>query len=212
MKAKDAVDWLIDYAGPMQESLQTAWRLASGGAAGLTMRRLDEGMLKGIPADVGVSVSDSPATEAARKAILRSDQGLLRRPAVRSPRRPGPALRRLHRQLFLPGRKHRSRAPEDDDGVTPGAEFQARCGRVSIRAAIPPTLSSIIRRTRPNDRPGKSLPNSPVSGAIRLSLALNRHRLATLFVQFHCLVGDLGLGELRRLAVPICLYCHMHRD
>jgi len=72
VKAKDAVDWLIDYSGPMQESLETVWRLASGGAAGLTMRRLDEGMLEGMPAEVGVSVSGSPATEAARKAIMDS--------------------------------------------------------------------------------------------------------------------------------------------
>ena len=76
VKAKDAVDWLIDYAGPMHESLQTAWRLASGAPggypAGLPMRRLEAGMLsvKDIPADVGVPVSDSPAKEAARKAIL----------------------------------------------------------------------------------------------------------------------------------------------
>ena len=70
VKAKDAVGWLIDYAGPMPESLQTVWRLASGGAAGLTKRKLHEGVLEGIPADVGVPVSDSPATEAARKAIL----------------------------------------------------------------------------------------------------------------------------------------------
>jgi len=70
VKAQDAVDWLIDYSGPMQDSLQTVWRFASGGAAGLTMRKLDEGMLKGVPADIGVSVSDSPATEAARKAIM----------------------------------------------------------------------------------------------------------------------------------------------
>ncbi len=72
VKAKDAVDWLIDYAGPMQDSLQTAWSLASGKAAGLTMRRLDEGTLKDIPADVGVPVSGSPATEAARQAIMQS--------------------------------------------------------------------------------------------------------------------------------------------
>ena len=75
VKAKDAVDWLIDYSGPMHDSLQTVWILASGGAAGLTMRRLDEGMLKDIPADVGVSVSDSPATEAARTAIMETIRG-----------------------------------------------------------------------------------------------------------------------------------------
>ena len=117
VKAKDAVGWLIDYSGPMPESLQMVWRLASGGAAGLTKRKLDEGVLKGMPADAGVPVSDSPATEAARTGHPGNDPGLLRRAVVRSARRPGPALRRLHRQLVLPGRQHRSRAPEDDDGV-----------------------------------------------------------------------------------------------
>jgi len=70
VKAKDAVDWLIDYSGPMQESLAMAWNLASGSAAGVPMRKLDEGILEGIPADVGMSVSDNPATEAARQAIM----------------------------------------------------------------------------------------------------------------------------------------------
>jgi len=59
---------------------------------------------------------------------------------------------------------------------------------------------------------GESLPSFPVSGAVQLSLAPNWHRLPTLFVQLHCLVGDFGLGQLRRLAVPICLYRHMHCD
>ncbi len=72
VKAKNAVGWLIDYSGPMQDALKTAWSLASGSAAGPTMRKLDEGMLEGIPADVGVSVSDNPATEAARTAIMHS--------------------------------------------------------------------------------------------------------------------------------------------
>ena len=38
VKAKDAVDWLIDYSGPMQDSLEMAWSLASGGDG----RRADE--------------------------------------------------------------------------------------------------------------------------------------------------------------------------
>jgi len=72
VKAKDAVDWLIDYSGPMQESLAMVWSLASGGVSGVPMRELDEGILQGIPVDVGVSVSDSPATEAAKTAIMHS--------------------------------------------------------------------------------------------------------------------------------------------
>ena len=80
--AKDAVGWLIDYAGPMQESLQTVWRLASCGEAAMTMRRLDEGPLQGVSPDAGVPVSDSPATQAARKAIMRIHPGLLQRSVV----------------------------------------------------------------------------------------------------------------------------------
>ena len=76
VKAKDAVGWLIDYSGPMQQSLSTAWRLATtGGAADVTIRDLDRGVLKGLSVDVGVSVSDNPATEAARKAIIDSIKG-----------------------------------------------------------------------------------------------------------------------------------------
>jgi hypothetical protein len=36
------------------------------------MRSLDQGVLEGIPADVGLAASDNPATEAARKAITES--------------------------------------------------------------------------------------------------------------------------------------------
>lgn len=73
VKAKDAVDWLIDYSGPMQETLNTTWNLATNSqAAGLAMRKLDDGVLENIPADSGVSPSDNPATEAARKAIMES--------------------------------------------------------------------------------------------------------------------------------------------
>jgi len=72
VRAKHAVGWLIDYSGSMQESLQTAWSLASGKAAGLTMRKLETGPLEGIPADAAVPVTFNPATEAARQAILHS--------------------------------------------------------------------------------------------------------------------------------------------
>jgi enoyl-CoA hydratase/carnithine racemase len=72
VKAKDAVGWLIDYSGPVRESLETAWSLASGKAAGVAMRKLAEGPLEGIPAEAGVPASGSPTTEAARQAILQS--------------------------------------------------------------------------------------------------------------------------------------------
>jgi enoyl-CoA hydratase/carnithine racemase len=72
VKAKDAENWLIDYAGPMHEALKMAWTLASSGDAGLTARRLDEQVLKGLPTGAGAMVSDNPATEAARKAIMQT--------------------------------------------------------------------------------------------------------------------------------------------
>jgi len=74
VKAKDAVGWLVDFAGPMEESLRTAWRLVSGGQAGSTMRKLDEGVLRGVPSAAGLPASDNPSTEAARKAIMQSIQ------------------------------------------------------------------------------------------------------------------------------------------
>ena len=72
VSARDAMGWLIDYSGPTRESLAMVWSLASGGVSGVPMRELDEGILQGIPVNVGVAVSDSPATEAARKAIMHS--------------------------------------------------------------------------------------------------------------------------------------------
>ena len=72
VKAKDAVGWLIDYAGPLEDALRTAWDLASGGPAAVPLRRVNEGALSGVPADVGLPPSGSPATEAARAAIMES--------------------------------------------------------------------------------------------------------------------------------------------
>jgi len=69
--AGDAVGWLIDFAGPMNESLQTAWKLASGGGKGPVPRReVVTDTLKGIPTDIDLPDSGNPATEAARKAIM----------------------------------------------------------------------------------------------------------------------------------------------
>jgi len=72
VRAKDAVGWLVDYAGPMRESLSTAWSLASGKEAGLPVRKLNEGVLQGIPGCGDLPPSGNPATEAARAAIMRS--------------------------------------------------------------------------------------------------------------------------------------------
>ena len=70
--AQDAVGWLIDAAAPLPKALETVWLLASSGAAGLSMRPLDEGPLKDLPAEAGIPASDNPAVEAARAAIMQS--------------------------------------------------------------------------------------------------------------------------------------------
>jgi hypothetical protein len=72
VKAEDSVGWLTDYSGSIDGVLSTAWALASGsGKAAVARRALDERALEDIPADVsGLPESGSPATDAARKAIL----------------------------------------------------------------------------------------------------------------------------------------------
>ncbi len=72
VRAADAVGWLVDGAAPLDEALRTAWRLASNAPGDWPPRRLTPGLLEGIPSDVGLGVSDNPATEAARKAIMES--------------------------------------------------------------------------------------------------------------------------------------------
>jgi len=75
-KAVDTVGWLTDYAGSMEDSLQKAWGVASDGDQSVPLRKLEEGAVTGIPADVsGISETDKPATQAARQAIIKTVQG-----------------------------------------------------------------------------------------------------------------------------------------
>jgi enoyl-CoA hydratase/carnithine racemase len=68
--AKEAVGWLIDYAGPLEDALSQTWKVASEAEGGA--RTLAEGVLDGVPAEVaGLPEADSPGAEAARAAILR---------------------------------------------------------------------------------------------------------------------------------------------
>jgi enoyl-CoA hydratase/carnithine racemase len=70
VKAMNAVGWLADFAGPLDEALRTAWAAASGDSA-LPPRKLEERALSGIPTEVGgLPETENPATLAARKAIL----------------------------------------------------------------------------------------------------------------------------------------------
>jgi enoyl-CoA hydratase/carnithine racemase len=69
--ASKATGWLIDFAGPMDEVLATAWKLASGQDAGVARRPFEAEKLNGVPGEVaGLSAAGSAATEAARKAIV----------------------------------------------------------------------------------------------------------------------------------------------
>jgi enoyl-CoA hydratase/carnithine racemase/3-hydroxyacyl-CoA dehydrogenase len=71
VKAADAVGWLIDYAGPTDDALQTVAKLLTDGDHGLKMRPLETGALSGLPKDgAGFVNVDDEAGEAARRAIL----------------------------------------------------------------------------------------------------------------------------------------------
>jgi enoyl-CoA hydratase/carnithine racemase len=68
--AKDAVGWLTDYAGSLNDALQKVWLIASGGDHGLALRNLNQDALT-VPADVaGLPPAGDALTEAARKAIM----------------------------------------------------------------------------------------------------------------------------------------------
>jgi enoyl-CoA hydratase/carnithine racemase/3-hydroxyacyl-CoA dehydrogenase len=70
VRAEDAMGWLIDHAAPLEEAIQTAWSVARTGH-GLSERPLEASPLEDVPTGVaGLVDADSPAMEAARKAIL----------------------------------------------------------------------------------------------------------------------------------------------
>jgi enoyl-CoA hydratase/carnithine racemase/3-hydroxyacyl-CoA dehydrogenase len=70
VKARDAVGWLVDFAGPMEEGLAAAWKFASG-TGGTARRAVEKDPLSGVPRDAaGIPPSDEPGTAAARAAIM----------------------------------------------------------------------------------------------------------------------------------------------
>ncbi|MFA6572332.1 MAG: hypothetical protein WCT77_13985 [Bacteroidota bacterium] len=73
VKAKDSIGWLVDFAGTIEESLNKAWNLASEGENYLPKRKFEEGVLKGLPADIsGIASTEDIATNSARTAIFES--------------------------------------------------------------------------------------------------------------------------------------------
>jgi enoyl-CoA hydratase/carnithine racemase/3-hydroxyacyl-CoA dehydrogenase len=70
VKARNAVGWLVDFAGPMDESLKAAWKIASEGQHDIVLRPLAKDALKGTPTNGSLPAVDDPALNAARKAIM----------------------------------------------------------------------------------------------------------------------------------------------
>ncbi len=75
VNAKKTVGWLIDYAGSMDDALQTVWKIATGGDHGVKRRTVDTKALGGMPKGIsGLADLGDPGLEAARAAIMRSIQ------------------------------------------------------------------------------------------------------------------------------------------
>jgi hypothetical protein len=69
VKAADAVGWLVDYAGSLDDALSMTWKLASGGDHGIAKRDVQTGALD-LPDTGTLPRADGPGMEAARAAIM----------------------------------------------------------------------------------------------------------------------------------------------
>ncbi|HLE61348.1 MAG TPA: hypothetical protein VI700_07410 [Thermoanaerobaculaceae bacterium] len=71
--AREAVGWLVDQAGALEDAIRMAWRIATNGEPGHPRRPLVEGALSGVAADLPpLSEAASPAIDACRRAIAES--------------------------------------------------------------------------------------------------------------------------------------------
>ncbi len=69
-KAGETQGWLVDYAGPMEDSLKKINQIVTGGNHGLAERTVNKDAIS-VPTDVpGLADSTDPAVETARKAIM----------------------------------------------------------------------------------------------------------------------------------------------
>ena len=70
-KASDTVGWMADFVGSLDDVLQIAYTVASGGDHGLSRRELDETALDGVVEAVpDLAAAAGPEMEAGRRAIL----------------------------------------------------------------------------------------------------------------------------------------------
>ena len=82
IRASDAVGWLVDFTGPLEQAVKIAWQLAAGGEHGLQKRTAEAGVLKDVPTDVGdLPAPGSPEMETARRAIIECVQQACALPA-----------------------------------------------------------------------------------------------------------------------------------
>ncbi len=70
VRGAKAVNWLVDFSGPLEAALEVAWNTATGGEGALPRPSFTSGPLAGLPDGVGdLPAADDPATEEARQAI-----------------------------------------------------------------------------------------------------------------------------------------------
>jgi hypothetical protein len=70
VSAKDTVGWLVDFAGPNEEALQTVWKIVTDKGNNLPKREVNKKALNAVPSDIRLEPAENPGMEAARKAIL----------------------------------------------------------------------------------------------------------------------------------------------
>ncbi len=74
VRAGDAIGWLVDFAGPLEETLRIVWKVVTEGDHSLSRRGIEDEALEGVPTEARLRAPDSPAIEAARKAIMETVQ------------------------------------------------------------------------------------------------------------------------------------------
>jgi enoyl-CoA hydratase/carnithine racemase len=68
--AKEAVGWLLDFAGPAEEAIQTVWKIATEKNNNLPEREVNKKALEGMSSEIRLESPDNPLMESARKAIM----------------------------------------------------------------------------------------------------------------------------------------------
>ncbi len=81
VKAKEAVGWLIDYAGSMEKSLKMSWNIATDGSHGLKKREITKDKLENVPGKLpGLEDTGDALIEDGRKAIIECIQNTCNAP------------------------------------------------------------------------------------------------------------------------------------